>query len=76
MDGVNLEDPLNKKMLTTPRDLSKLENTLKLSDLKASSYRAIFFAGGHGTMWDFRENADVQRLTREIYEQGGVVSAV
>ena len=27
-------------------------------------------------MWDFPGNADVQRVTREIYEDGGLVGAV
>jgi putative intracellular protease/amidase len=41
-----------------------------------SGYQAIFFAGGHGTMWDFPDSPAVQRVTREIYERGGVVAAV
>ena len=39
-------------------------------------YRAIFFAGGHGTMWDFPRDPDLARLARSIYEAGGVVAAV
>ncbi|TKD43492.1 type 1 glutamine amidotransferase domain-containing protein, partial [Azotobacter chroococcum] len=35
-----------------------------------------FFAGGHGAMWDFPDSPDVARVTREIYEAGGVVGAV
>ena len=34
-----------------------------------------FFAGGHGTMWDLPQSEAVQRVTREIYEGGGIVSA-
>ncbi|CAH1778073.1 unnamed protein product, partial [Owenia fusiformis] len=29
-----------------------------------------------GTMWDFPDDPDVQRLSAEIYDKGGVVSAV
>ena len=35
-----------------------------------------FFAGGHGAMWDFPTDPGVQRVTRELYEAGGVVGAV
>ena len=42
----------------------------------ARGYAAIFFAGGHGTMWDFPDDARLQRLTATIYEKGGVVGAV
>ncbi|WP_145052093.1 type 1 glutamine amidotransferase domain-containing protein [Paenibacillus xylanexedens] len=56
--------------------MNKLKNTLKPSDVKASDYDAIYFTGGHGTMWDFPDNAELQELSREIYEKGGVVSGV
>lgn len=39
-------------------------------------YDAVFYAGGHGTMWDFPGDPDVARLGREVYERGGVVAAV
>ncbi|HMR50063.1 MAG TPA: type 1 glutamine amidotransferase domain-containing protein, partial [Arachnia sp.] len=37
---------------------------------------AIYFTGGHAVMFDFPGNQRRQRITREIYEQGGVVGAV
>jgi putative intracellular protease/amidase len=37
---------------------------------------AVFFAGGHGTMWDFPVSPAVQKVVRGVYEAGGVVSAV
>jgi putative intracellular protease/amidase len=36
----------------------------------------VFFAGGHGTMWDFADSPAVQKVIREIWEAGGIVSAV
>ncbi|MDO5614960.1 MAG: type 1 glutamine amidotransferase domain-containing protein [Cruoricaptor ignavus] len=53
-----------------------IANTQKMSEVDTSKYSAIFFAGGHGTMWDFRGNTDIQKAIREIYENGGVISAV
>ena len=32
--------------------------------------------GGFGTLFDFSENLDIQRLIRDVYESGGIVSAV
>ncbi|WP_077624039.1 type 1 glutamine amidotransferase domain-containing protein [Sediminibacillus massiliensis] len=46
------------------------------SDINPADYQAIYFAGGHGTMWDFPENEAIQTITRKIYENGGIVSAV
>jgi putative intracellular protease/amidase len=36
----------------------------------------IYFTGGHAVMWDFPDDAALQRITREIYERGGIVSSV
>jgi Putative intracellular protease/amidase len=56
--------------------MSRLNNTLKPSDVKASDYKAIYFTGGHGVMWDFPNNPELTDLSEKIYRQGGVVSAV
>merc|ERR1712008_557243 len=34
------------------------------------------FIGGFGTMWDFPDDVDVHRLSKELYESGKIVSAV
>jgi len=47
-----------------------------LADMKGTDFDAVFFVGGFGTMWDFPDNADVQRVIREVFETKGVVSAV
>ncbi|HEU5056610.1 MAG TPA: type 1 glutamine amidotransferase domain-containing protein [Kofleriaceae bacterium] len=69
-------DPANARFLDTPADRDKLERTARLADVDPAAYGAILFAGGHGTMWDFRQDRDVQRLAAAIHESGGVVAAV
>ncbi|MCL9761687.1 type 1 glutamine amidotransferase domain-containing protein [Frankia sp. AiPa1] len=54
----------------------ELAATPKPSEVKAADYDAIFFAGGHGTMWDFPDDADLSHLAADVYERGGVVAAV
>lgn len=49
---------------------------MKPSDIDPSKYAAIFYAGGHGTMWDFPDNTELQNIARKIYENNGIVSAV
>lgn len=71
-----LSDDDNNRFVETPEDWQKMEFTLKLNQVNAADYAAIVFAGGHGTMWDFPDNPDIQRLTKEIYENQGVVAAV
>jgi putative intracellular protease/amidase len=69
-------DPANARMLDTEADRAKLERTLPVAELNPADYRGILFAGGHGTMWDFRGNPDFQRVAGAIYDGGGVVAAV
>lgn len=72
----DLNDKINKDFLSRKDFLAKLENTIALKDVKPEDYKAVLFAGGHGTMWDFAENKEIERISRVIYEKGGVVSAV
>ncbi len=50
--------------------------TVRLSNMKASAFEAIFFAGGHGTMWDFPDSPTVRSVAEGVYKSGGVVAAV
>ncbi len=75
-DSLDFNDPINKKFWDDADFQSKLANTTKLDEANAADFDAIFFAGGHGVMWDFPDSAAIDKVTREIYERGGVVSAV
>src|SRR5690606_24246680 len=46
-----------------------LKNTVSLENLPDLDYQAVFFAGGHGTMFDFPENADVQKIVSSAREE-------
>lgn len=75
-DSLDFNDPINQKFWNDPIFQAKLDNTLKIDDVNPSDFDAIFFAGGHGVMWDFPNNTAIADVTREIYERGGIVSAV
>ncbi|HDC0057598.1 TPA: type 1 glutamine amidotransferase domain-containing protein, partial [Escherichia coli] len=76
VDGFDLSDPVNAWYWNETDFQQRLATTPALSELKGADYSAVFFAGGHGTMWDFRDNQDAQRIIREVYESDGIVSAV
>lgn len=76
MDEPDATDPLNQAFLADEEAQNALTASLPLSEVESSAYSGIYFAGGHGTMWDFPDNPDIQRLTRDIYERGGVVAAI
>jgi putative intracellular protease/amidase len=56
--------------------MNRLGNTLRPDQVKADDYVAIYFAGGHGVVWDFPDDAGLQALSRDIYEAGGYVTSV
>lgn len=76
IDGLDLNDPVNKKFWENTEYKHKVENTLKPSEVKTEDYAAIYYAGGHGTMWDFPENKELQEIATSIYEADGVIGAV
>jgi putative intracellular protease/amidase len=53
-----------------------LANTLKLSDVSPDDYDAVFYAGGHGPLWDLVEDADSIALIENMYATGKPVAAV
>lgn len=54
----------------------KLANTLKLRDLSADDYDAVFYPGGHGPMWDLASDQNSIELIEFFTRQGKIVSAV
>ncbi len=46
------------------------------SQINADEFSTIYFAGGHGAMWDFPNNQELINIAEKIYATGGVVSAV
>lgn len=76
MDGVDLSDPVQQAFLDDPQVASALAATATPDQIDPSDYDVIFYAGGHGTMWDFPDNARLAEVAAQMYEAGGVVAAV
>ncbi|YAL82131.1 type 1 glutamine amidotransferase domain-containing protein [Dermacoccaceae bacterium W4C1] len=69
-------DRTGRAWLASPARMALLEQTAAPQEVRAEDFDAIYFTGGHATMYDFPDSEGLQRLTREIYEAGGVVAAV
>lgn len=77
LDGLeDMNDPVIAHYWADADFRHAIAHTMKLAEVDIARYSAIFFAGGHGTMWDFPDSADVQRAIREVDAAGGIVSAV
>ncbi|WP_462405262.1 type 1 glutamine amidotransferase domain-containing protein [Gracilibacillus sp. Marseille-QA3620] len=69
-------DQTSKTYHLDPYFISKLDHSLPLEEINGQDYDCVFFAGGHGTLWDFPESKKIQEITAAIYENGGLVTAV
>lgn len=58
------------------RKMALLAKTASPDEIDSADYDAIYFTGGHAVMYDFPDSEGLQRITREIFERGGVVSSV
>lgn len=78
--SLKLDDEANKafweKFGNSDKEKPGVEQTVSLSEVDPSEYAAIFFAGGHGAMWDFPDSEAVKKVTASIYENDGPVGAV
>jgi putative intracellular protease/amidase len=68
--------PTNTDDELTRQALDELKHTAVLSEVKLADFDAVFFPGGHGTMYDLPTSTDVSKTIAEFIETGRVVGAV
>ena len=56
--------------------LAALAATVKLRDVVAADFDAVFYPGGHGPLWDLAENAFSIRVIESLLAAGKPVAAV
>ncbi|MGS4884133.1 type 1 glutamine amidotransferase domain-containing protein [Roseibium sp. MB-4] len=59
-----------------PETQKALANTLKLDDVNAADYDAIFYPGGHGPLWDLTNDTTSIGLIETFFNAGKPVGAV
>jgi putative intracellular protease/amidase len=69
-------DEISEAFLASEPWKAALDKSLRPDQVDPDRYDAIFFAGGHGTMWDLPDDGALAAITGRIYERGGVVGAV
>lgn len=74
--GFFVLDKATKKRYKDPEFMALLDTTRSISEVDPSEYAILYFAGGHGAMWDFVDNPELHALTRTMYENGKIISAV
>jgi len=55
---------------------NELANTVRLSEVKAADFDAVFYPGGHGPLWDLHGDSDSIALIESFIAAGKPVAAV
>ncbi|WP_019201913.1 type 1 glutamine amidotransferase domain-containing protein [Tsukamurella sp. 1534] len=69
-------DKTAKAWRADPERMALLENTARPDQVDSADFDAIYFTGGHAVMYDFPDSEGLQRITREMFERGAIVSSV
>lgn len=69
-------DKAAKAWHSNPARMALLEDTLSPEQVDPADFDAIYFTGGHAVMYDFPDSEGLQRITRQMWEQGKIVSSV
>lgn len=75
-DNEDAQTDDTRRFKDDPEAQKHLATTLKLSDLTADGFDAIFYPGGHGPLWDLAEDADSKRLIEAFSATDRPIGAV
>lgn len=69
-------DPVVERFLADPTAQAKVQSTHVAAAIDAATFDAVFFPGGHGTMWDLPGDAGVTRAVESAYAAGKLIASV
>src|SRR5689334_11855037 len=75
-DAPDYQTDDTRRFRADPAATASLAGTVKLSGVSADDHDAVFFVGGHGTMWDLAEEPASIALVETMFAAGKPVAAV
>jgi putative intracellular protease/amidase len=69
-------DPLVDRFLSDPVAQALAKTTAVAAQMDAREFDAVFFPGGHGTMWDLPTDAGVTRAVETAFAAGKLIASV
>lgn len=69
-------DDISKGYWNNAEFRDMLEHANSLDEVSGLRFDCVYLAGGHGTMFDFPDNAVLQMIIREHYDDNRLVSAI
>ena len=71
-----LLDKISRNYWDDPAFRRMLQHTESLNEISGKMFDCIYLAGGHGTMYDFPDNAVLQSIIKSHYESDKMVAAI
>lgn len=73
---VGQNDPVVERFLADTLLQARIAATPKASEFDGAAFDAVFFPGGHGTMWDLPVDAGVTRAVERAFADGKLIASV
>src|SRR5699024_2077094 len=71
-----LLDKMSKSYYADKDFMNLLKHTKSLKEVENEEFDVVYLTGGHGTMYDFPDNATLQNIISKHYENDKIISAV
>jgi putative intracellular protease/amidase len=69
-------DAIVERFLSDIEAQTKMQATRKTAEIDVVGFDAIFFPGGHGTMWDLPQDAGVTRAVETAFARNKLIASV
>ncbi|MCO4856225.1 type 1 glutamine amidotransferase domain-containing protein [Herbaspirillum sp. WGmk3] len=69
-------DAIVERMLADAELQQRIAATRALGEIEVGAFDAVFFPGGHGTMWDLPTDANVKKTVESAYAAGKFIASV
>jgi putative intracellular protease/amidase len=69
-------DKISKECWSDVEFRELLQHTKPLKEVSGERFDCVYLTGGHGTMYDFPDSADLQNIVRNQFESNRMVAAI
>ena len=69
-------DKVSKEYYNDTSFMKELNSSKTLTEVENESFDVVYLAGGHGTMYDFPNDAVMQNIIQKQYEEDKIVAAI
>lgn len=70
------QTPATERFTANPEAMAAIQNAVKLEQISAEEFDALFIPGGHGPMWDLANNTALSRIIEAFDKKEKPIGAV